>query len=354
MSNKRVNEMYRFHLYNSDEINKLKQELNTYKKIMKTIEADNMIEDLLKTKADYYDLTEKIIKLKGEMNIMEEYYQKKIVEYDKKEQNISTQIKRLDIALVQLREDVYKIKNKIDNLQVNELLEKINEVLLKQEQSDKAKDDVDGLKSDILRLGKEFNGYNSKSNKIEKQSNPRTSEFRQLQNMLQSTNYPELTQSKKKNKMTKNQTFQKRLITNQETYHTKKQHHDSPDTTSITKEKKYFSSQYGINKNIITRVTTSSNKKEEGNDSKEKAAVEEKYQALELDEHKDVQTEQTYEQKNSQRNDDHLLVSETKETEKIPTVNEEQKDDKEKLEEKQHQPNEDSKISSLFSIFKKR
>lgn len=347
--------MYRFHLYNSDEINKLKQELNTYKKIMKTIETDDMVEDLLKTKADYCELTEKMIKLKGEMEIMEEYHQKKIVEYDNKEQNISTQIKRLDIALIQLREDVYKIKDKIDSLRINELLEKINEVLLKQEQNDQAKGDLEELKGEILRLKKEVNRYNTKSATVEKRYHPRASEFKQLQNMLQSTNYPELTQNKKKNKITKNQTFQKRLITNKETYDVKKQYNDSPDIPLIKKEKKYFRhSQYGINKNIITRVTTSKNKKEGGDDNRNKEkAVEEKNQLLEIDENKDIQTEQTYERKDNQKYDDQL-VSDTNKIEKKPTVNEEQKDDKEKHEEKQHQLNEDSKFTSLFSIFKKR
>src|SRR5690625_7603233 len=132
--------MYRFHLYNADEINKLKQELNTYKKVMKTMEADDLIEDLVKTNADYCDLIEEIIKLKGEMKMMEESYQKKIVDYDNKEQDISTQIKTLDIAFVQLREDVNKIKENMDRFRVNEKTKKTNEVIKKQVKEKNAKD----------------------------------------------------------------------------------------------------------------------------------------------------------------------------------------------------------------------
>src|SRR5690625_6806630 len=95
--------------------------------------------------------------------MMEENNKKKIVDYDNKEQDISTQIKTLDIAFVQLREDVNKIKENMDRFRVNETTEKTNEVIQKPEQGDKAKDETDGLKSEVVQLKKEINPHNSKS-----------------------------------------------------------------------------------------------------------------------------------------------------------------------------------------------
>ena len=349
--------MYRFHLYNADEINKLKQELNTYKKVMKTMEADDLIEDLVKTNADYCDLIEEIIKLKGEMKMMEESYQKKIVDYDNKEQDISTQIKTLDIAFVQLREDVNKIKENMDRFRVNETTEKTNEVIQKPEQGDKAKDETDGLKSEVVQLKKEINPHNSKSNRVVSGSTPRISEFRQLKNMLQSTDYPELTQNKQENKLIKNQTFQKPLITGKKKRNVKLQQITSQDIPLITNEKKYYRhSQYGINKNIITRVTTSKYKEKEEHKvgSKEKSGKENNQNILELEEQKGVQTEQIDEQKDNQIYDESLLASEVNEMETKPLVSEERRDDKKKSDETQNTFNENSKMASLFTFFKKR
>ncbi|WP_179107305.1 hypothetical protein [Sediminibacillus massiliensis] len=249
--------MSQYRLYNSEDIHKLEQELEFYKDTLQAVDSGHAYE-YLKKQRELYNLNVKFSTIKGEMKVMEENYQERISGYERREKNVSSQIQTLEESLSQLKYDVRMIKSEMERLRFSELLDKVNIVI------NKTDDHLYQVKKEIDSQREEFNELR---NELKPNPGggtpqaPRQSEYRRLQNMLQSTGNIEQYYHQKKTNEVNSQAYRNSMTYNQ---------HSAPprsfgasnDSTPMRKGKKMFrNSQYDLNKNIITRTTTSKNMK---------------------------------------------------------------------------------------------
>ena len=125
--------MEQFKLYNAQEIEELNQRLNFYKYTLESLEIGDMIDDYVKTKNDFHLLKLKFSEFEGEVRIMEDNFQHKINEYEHQEKELSAKINSMNDSVIQLKQDINKIMEKVNQVRFTELLENINHVILKQD-----------------------------------------------------------------------------------------------------------------------------------------------------------------------------------------------------------------------------
>lgn len=123
--------MYQYKLYNTGEIEKLKQDLEVYKQMLVTIKSSDSVDKYLQLQHELNELRLKFSKLKGEMKAMEESYQEKLAEHERQDQKLFTKIQTINDSLNHLKQDVTFIKDEVEEMRVTELLEKINLVVNK-------------------------------------------------------------------------------------------------------------------------------------------------------------------------------------------------------------------------------
>ncbi|WP_058307183.1 coiled-coil domain-containing protein [Gracilibacillus massiliensis] len=238
--------MYQYKLYNYQDIEKLNKELEVYKKVVETRDADHSIL-YWQTKQELEELKQKLQKGKGEMKVMEESYHTQLRDYADKEQKISSQIHSIHHSIQQLKKDVQTIRGEVKELRVNELLEKINQVI------GETNVDLDDVKKQVKEQNQEFQQINKQlqaSSPPKQQTRNRTSEYRQLQRMLKSA----------KPKGHRAPPPSQQIMTNpkQDTRESTRQ------MITIQNGKKTFhNTQYELNKNIIVKKTTTKTKKPE-------------------------------------------------------------------------------------------
>lgn len=184
--------MYRFKLYNSDEIDALQKELHFYRNALETMNIGDLIEKYIKAKSEVYSLKYDFLKQEGDINTMKEFFQEAIEKYEKAEQDLSTQIQAVNDSLTQLKEDVHWIKNQLK--EANITTEFIGEVKANNDQQEgqvnNEKSEIDVLKEEILKL-KEQMAQNKEKEQLNETQLPKQSEYRRLQNILQSSNLME-------------------------------------------------------------------------------------------------------------------------------------------------------------------
>ncbi|WP_249872163.1 hypothetical protein [Oceanobacillus saliphilus] len=255
--------MYRYKLYNTDEVEKLEWELAIYKQTLETIKSRDEVTEYLKTKSEFNDLKLKFTKIKGEMKIMEENHQRTIMDYEQEKQFLSSRIDEVSDSLGQLKLDVNKVIDIVDQMHFTELIEKMNQVMNKQDDHlVETKIKIERLKEEIMQLKEHMQSNVQLPETTNQPPAPRKSEYRQLQNMLQSPNYVEQTVTPKKNNMINTQNSKRPMLNNQ-TFYKKNASGNIQNNVSMGQGKKTFRhSQYELNKNIITRTTPSRNNEE--------------------------------------------------------------------------------------------
>ncbi|QGH35234.1 hypothetical protein GI584_14775 [Gracilibacillus salitolerans] len=170
--------MYQYRLYNFEEIEKLNRDLEVYKK---AIETWNESESVLYMEAqeDLEATKKELAKYKGDMKVMEETYQKQIQGYEQKEQKIAAQIHAINHSIQQLKKDVHSIKDDVKEIRINELLEKVDQI-------------IGNTDTELHEVKKQINEQKNTITQVKNQPHPnkqqrtkrRTSEYRQLHNML--------------------------------------------------------------------------------------------------------------------------------------------------------------------------
>lgn len=254
--------MYRYELYNVDDIDQLKKELDAYKQTVKTMTEGNLFEDYFKTKDDFYDLKMKIFELEGDMKAMENNYREEISNHQMEEQHLANQLTSITGFLQQLRQDAQLIKQQFEQLPFVEISEKINQLISNQNTNAmEQKIELEHLKeeiSQIKELLKPKEDNTAKNNRSAKRS-----DYKQLQGILQFPNNVEQPLNKKKNNQVNKQHYSHTKSNNEKSYYTHANSQES-ETISMSKAKKtYRNAQYELNKNIITRTVTPKNKSQE-------------------------------------------------------------------------------------------
>ncbi|MBM7573689.1 hypothetical protein [Aquibacillus albus] len=142
---------------------------------------------------------------------MDEKYQENITGYEDCEQIFTEQIQTINETINQLKQDVNLIKSELAKMRVSELREKMDLVIYKTDDHlTKVKSQIDSQKEELSQLKKHIN-----PNAPTKKQTPRPSEYRQLQNMLQSFNNVEQFSQSSKNSMTTRKTSRPPLPFNQ-------------------------------------------------------------------------------------------------------------------------------------------
>jgi len=146
---------------------------------------------------------------------MEENRHLRKAEYEQQEQFLSTRIHKVSDLIGQLKQDIDKIMDKVE-IRFNELLEKMNQVLSKQDnhlienriQIERLREEIVQLKEQIGTNAETSESAKKPKNPMEskvsapesakKTKDPKQSDYKQLQNMLQSPKYVEQASNKKK------------------------------------------------------------------------------------------------------------------------------------------------------------
>ncbi len=250
-----------FKLYNTQEIEELNRELEYYKYTLESLKIGDVIDDYVKTKSDFHHLTLKFSKLEGEVKIMEDNFQSKIEEYEYQEKDLTAKVNAINDSVIQLKQDINRVMEKVERMHFTELLENINHVILKQDNMlVEGKSEINRLRGEILQL-KENMESNSHKQDTTIQHSPKQSEYRKLQNMLDSSRYIEQAPIQKKNDVTKSRNFMQSTPSGQ-IVHSNDSVNDVQNPSQKSKGRKtYRHNQYELNKTIITR-TTASNKQD--------------------------------------------------------------------------------------------
>src|SRR5690606_12717290 len=146
-------------------------------------------EKYMKAKSEVYSLKYDLLKQEGDINKMKEFFREAIEKYEKAELDLSAQIQAVNDSLNQLKEDVHWIKNQVDQIDVTEFIEKKNDITNQHVNNVyNEKSEIDLLKEEVSKLKELMTQNNNK--KEETVNHPHASnqsEYRRLQNMLQSS-----------------------------------------------------------------------------------------------------------------------------------------------------------------------
>lgn len=357
--------MEQFKLYNAQEIEELNQRLNFYKYTLESLEIGDMIDDYVKTKNDFHLLKLKFTEFEGEVRIMEDNFQHKINEYEHQEKELSAKINSMNDSVIQLKQDINKIMEKVNQVHFTELLENINHVILKQDNMlVEGKNDINRLRGEILQLKEHMQSNTQKHHTNNIQHSPRQSEYRQLQNMLESSRYIEQAPNQKKNDVTKFRNFMQ-STTRDQIVHPIDSHNDVQKPTLKSKGRKtYRHNPYELNKNIITKTTASNNqeKKKDDNIIQENDSLTTHSDNLALTDENIVMEHQTdhidvenHFETNKQQDDYSSVSTQPRETtaKEIP-ANETSNDEEKKSNNQEKKSDNKKEFTSFFSLFKSK
>lgn len=118
--------MNRFQLYNKEEIENLKREIEIYKSVVRTMK-DKDVDYFLKVESENYELKLKLSKLKGEMEVME----KRINEMGKVEELFNEQLEKINTSINQLKSEINDIKSMVGKTNIEEIVKKLNQAIEK-------------------------------------------------------------------------------------------------------------------------------------------------------------------------------------------------------------------------------
>lgn len=256
MYSKRVIGMYRYELYNVDEINLIKKELDIHRQTLRAITKGDLLENYVKYKDDVYDLKIKLFELKGEMKAMENEYYEKTLNNEIEVGNLYTQVEEINNSVNHMKQEINNLTYMLTQVMHTELLEKMEGILNKQDTNlIELKKGVEDIKQEMINLKGDSQSKNKRNVK-------HASEYKRLQQMLQSPNIEQtasqmnLLRQHSYPSTTKRETIQPGI-------------HSNNETISMNKRKKTVRhSQYDLNKNTITKSITPKKDQDEKDEAK--------------------------------------------------------------------------------------
>ncbi|SFJ75325.1 hypothetical protein SAMN04487936_10449 [Halobacillus dabanensis] len=307
--------MDRYRLNDTEELTAMKEKLNIYKGMLRSIKSGNVLEDYLLSKTESYEF--KIIS-EGVMKKMEDYHYGS----EERTKQLSAQIQSVTETVSGLKNDIALIKEKMDRLQVHDLIGKMNQIIDTQQHPVKNEKEyeVDYLKEELAKLKKEMISTHQQATAQEayiqqgQKTSSKTSDFRKLQNMLQSSRqfnpgkndyYPTMNQNRSYNP-------------NQPTFQRKNKNHTEPPIPkfgksrgSTSKNRTYINPQMEMYQNSVVRTDSKKNVEESAQelDKPVSRSIDKKEVNVQFKKHKESEKE-TVEWKNedqdtfSQKKDD--------------------------------------------------
>lgn len=258
--------MDRYRLNGTDELTAMKEKLNIYKGMLRSIKSGNVLEDYLLSKTESYEF--KIIS-EGVMKKMEDYHYGS----EERTKQLSAQIQSVTETVSGLKNDMALIKEKMDRLQVHDLIGKMNQIIDTQKNPVKNEkgNEVDFLKEELAKLKQEMINTHQQATVQEAyvqqgpKTSSKTSDFRKLQNMLQSSRqfnpgkndyHPTMDQSRSYNP-------------NQPTFQRKNKSHTEPPISKLGKargstsnNRTYINPQMEMYQNSVVRTDSKKNVEE--------------------------------------------------------------------------------------------
>lgn len=324
MRMKRVNRMYNYQLYHSDEIKQLEQELNVYKTVFNAIDHQEIVDHLTTVMSQNEQLTERIEKLKGDLKKMNEE-QVKLNEQNK--EYLVAYMESLDASFIALKEDVTRMMREMDFIKLKEVLDKVNAIVEqenKQETEVNVEKEMEILKAEIQDLKQQL--IEKETTTVQQEFTPRESEFKRLKSILQLQNAIEQSNGP----IVSNHTQQPPIPQSNRRMLGNFTHQQSPNRTMYQ--------AYELNKNIITRIKPAN---QNLNDEKETIKIEGKSSKEEL------RLPKNEDKKILNKDTDLSTVPSTKKMEDVASTSNVKPENYEKPKEKTEQKN------SIFSFFRK-
>ena len=133
-------------IYSTQDIEKLKQKIVTYKDTLETLKKGNTVDDYLFMKSEFNGYKNQVSNLKGEMGLRDEKQSIQIEEYDQKVKKVSVQIDSLNQTVEELNQDIALIINKLKH---DDNIKKINTSV---DLQDSLKADNKNQDSDLPRI----------------------------------------------------------------------------------------------------------------------------------------------------------------------------------------------------------
>ncbi len=248
-----------YKLYNSKDIEHLKQELKNYKQRVETRKMSN-------TNGECTMMVSEFLNLKGAMRNMNENFQEQIEDLAEENFNLSAQIQMVNESVSQLHQDVSRVLDKMEEIQFNELSEKMDHIINKQAgNSTDVKDEIDMLKRETSSQQEQTTPINVIPKNTNKRNEAKQSEYRQLKRILQSSKNVEQAPNGKRNNSS--QRPAQRLGSLSPSTEVRNTLHMD------TGKKSFRDTQYELNKNIITRTTSTKQQKKKTYDDPTQTSV---------------------------------------------------------------------------------
>lgn len=171
-----------------DHVELLKWNIRLFKEMIQSLEnGDWTVEEGYRGKDPlHYKLL-----LEGVINKMEEFNQ----QLEQRTNQLTAQVQQLSEHVHLLIDDVEGIKEKLDRLQLNDLIQKMNVIIeqqdekeqeqVQQSENDRLKREIDQLKSEMM--AQKTQEYAEPHPPVQEQTGPKVSEYRRLKTMLHSS-----------------------------------------------------------------------------------------------------------------------------------------------------------------------
>ncbi|WP_181347799.1 hypothetical protein [Thalassobacillus sp. CUG 92003] len=201
-----------YKLYNTQDINTLRQKIETYKKTLEALKTGDAVEDYLLMKSEVHGIKAQVSQIEGVMKQMEENKDFHTDEYEQQVEHISAQIQTVNDSINHLKQDVTFLMNKMHDVNFNLLIEKMNSMLEFQKSSEE-NNEIDTLKEEIYQLKQTLHAKEQPQQQPPQQQpipqqpmqanqgHYQPSSFRKLQNLIDSSNNIEYSANEKKNNL---------------------------------------------------------------------------------------------------------------------------------------------------------
>ncbi|WP_173918944.1 hypothetical protein [Halobacillus sp. Marseille-Q1614] len=251
--------MHQYKLYNIKDIEQLKRKLAIYEQAIETKDHSPILDYQPKEKDDSTPSNAQHLKSKGDMKVMEENFEKRMAEYRKEDSDLSDRVDEISATVRELKQDIYRMLDKLDLNQINRLADKVSEI--NQNQYIERRQ-INSITEQITELQEQISPLNSHAK--QQAPAPRQSEYRQLQNMLQSSRYSGQDPVQRYPNMPERQNFSYVRNRNNSSRATPPSAMENTLHKGNTQKRRTFQQNPSqVNKNIITSKNQSGKKKAE-------------------------------------------------------------------------------------------
>ncbi|MYL70797.1 hypothetical protein GLW00_08040 [Halobacillus litoralis] len=249
---------------NSKELESKLEKLSLYKEMLQSLQKTNVIDDYLLIKQESHDSKNQT---EGVLKKMDEYH----YNAEQRSQQLAAQIQSVKETVNGLQKDIDFIKEKMDRLQVHDLMEKMNRFMDNQGSAKKAEEvnEVTRLTQEIQQLKQQMQTVEHQKeipvaeHPVKQKGKVQTSDFRKLQNMLQSKRI-----SPQRNDYHQPMSHQHPYTSYQQNYSGNTQGFQGPSSfpkptrAKAGKSKTYVNPQFDFNQQTTIKANSKKNDKE--------------------------------------------------------------------------------------------